>query len=54
MELLSSVIGSVYVLNKPGVGNNTHSVSKEFLVPMCILSPNQEKWLERRGITLLM
>ena len=46
---------SVLVLKKPGGGENTHSVFEEFFfVPMCISSPNQAKWSERRVIHLSM
>ena len=49
LGLVGSVVGELRVLKKPGDGKNMYSVFEGFFpVPMCILRPNQVKWLERR------
>ena len=54
MELVGSVSGKVRALKKPGGGKKTNSVFEGFFVPMCILSPNQVKWSERKVINFLV
>ena len=51
MESVGSVRVKVCVLNNPGIRKKMHSVFEGFFfVPMCILRPNQTKWLDRRVI----
>ena len=55
VDVVRDVRGVVCVLKKPGGRKNTHSVFDGFPpVPMCISSPNQANWPERRVIPYLM
>ena len=55
VKVLRELSGSVCLLKKPGGRKNTHTVFDNFpSVPICISSPNREKWSVRRVVPFLV